>query len=170
MPFISCSCLITLARTSSTMLSNSGREGILVFFLYCPLYHHKMSIFASCYPFTLNSILSDIRTATPALLWICHLFGVSFFTLPLWVYICRRSIWFRFLIQFTILCHFIGEFSPFTFRVITDVWGFPTTILSFVFWQLCVSLTSFPCVSSCYFSLVIFYDFFLFSFFMWSQF
>lgn len=37
----------------------------------------------------------------------------------------------------------IGEFSWFTFRVNTDIWGHVTAILSFVFWLLCISIVSF---------------------------
>lgn len=54
------------------------------------------------------------------------------------------------------LCLFIGKFSPFTFRVIINVWGFPITLLLFIVCS--VSIASFS-LCFCYFSLVVFYYF-----------
>ena len=41
---------------------------------------------------------------------------------------------FCFLIQSATQCLFLGELSPFTFRVIIEIGGLLIAILSFVFW------------------------------------
>lgn len=106
-----------------------------------PLYHYKMSI-VSCYLFILKCILSDRSLFTPIFSG-CHLLVGLFSILSFWVciYICswdkslEGSIWLClcFLIQSANLYPFIGEFSPFSFRVIIDAWRFPVDIFSFSF-------------------------------------
>lgn len=54
----------------------------------------------------------------------------------------------------------MGEFNPFTFRVLIDKWEPSTAILCFVFWLLCLQFFFFVCVynSVCYVDLVVFCD------------
>ena len=59
------------------------------------------------------------------------------------------------------LCLLIGEFTPFTFRVIIGKWGLTTAILSFVFWFLYITVVAF----SLYFSLSSWFGGFLWFFF-----
>ena len=119
---------------------------VYVFLLYCHLYHYKMSTFVTF--LTLKSILSDISMAHPHFSG-CYFLRESFSTLSLWGYICpcswnvspESSMWLGFVFWSNLLlCLFIAKFSPFTFRVIIDVWGFPVAISSFVFWYLYASI------------------------------
>ena len=79
----------------------------------------------------LRSILSELRVATPA--FFCFPFAWNIFFHPLtfslyvsldlkWVS-CRQHIYGScFCIHSTSLCLLVGEFNPFTFKVIIDIW------------------------------------------------
>ena len=133
----------------------------------------EVSIFVSYYFFGLKSILADKSMATCSFFWLPFAWKVLFhpFTLNLCLSLELRWVSWRqyivgsyFLIQPATLL--IGEFNPFTFRVIIDKWGLGTALLSLVFGCSLSPLFLFPCVSVCHFSLVVFYDIFDSSFFM----
>ena len=101
--------------------------------------------------FILKSISSNISTATLTFLWmpcawniISHPFTLSFYlSLELRCVSWRQNmVGFCFIIHSATLCIFIGEFSPFTFGVIIEIWVLLIAILSFALWQLSISIAS----------------------------
>ena len=116
--------------------------------------------------FILKSALSDISMATPAffclpLAWsiIFHPFTLSWcLSLELRCVSCRQHIvGSLLLIHPATVCHLIGEFTPFTFRVIIDIWRLNTATLSHVSHFFCISFVSHPM----YFGLPIWWGSFL---------
>src|SRR3712207_3908165 len=116
--------------------------------MYCP----SLSFFIC---FALKSTLSDISVATPA--FFCSLLAWSIvlhpFTLSLCLSLGLRCVSWRqhivgscSFIHPATLCLLIGEFNPFTFRVIIETWGPTTPILCLVFWFFSVSFVSRPMV------------------------
>lgn len=102
--------------------------------------------------FGLKSVLCDISVAT-LLYFGFRLYGISFFhafTLSLCVSLKLKGTSYR---QHTVgscfihsatLCPFLtGEFDPFTFRVVMDMYGLTNAILLIVFWLFCVYFVSF---------------------------
>ena len=79
--------------------------------------------------------------ATPVFLWMLLAWGSIFHPLTLFVFaalMCLLKAAYNWVLFPNPTCYsvclFIDEFSPFTLRVIIDVGGFTTAILSFVFW------------------------------------
>ena len=109
---------------------------------------------------SLRSILSDMRIATPA--FFCFPFAWNIFFHPLtfslyvswglkWVS-CRQHIYVScFCTHSVSLCLLVGEFNPFTFKVITDTYV-PIAIFLIVWGWFCRSF-SFFCISWLYKSL-----------------
>lgn len=108
--------------------------------------------------FDLKSLLSDINMATPAFFWFLfawNLLVLSFtFSLYMSLHLMRVSYWEHingsyFSIHSATLS-LIGEFSPFTFKIIIDR-GILIAILLIVFWL----FLYFFCFFSCSFSFVV---------------
>ena len=107
------------------------------------LYHYIVFIFVSCYLFLAQSVFCLIRVhtdITSTSFWLSCAWSIIFdpFTLSLclsleltWVSWRQHVLGSCFLIHPATLCLLIGEFNPFTFRVIINGWGLRTAILSF---------------------------------------
>ena len=110
--------------------------------------------------YSLRSILSDMRIATPT--FFCFLFAWDIFFHPLtlslyvslglkWVSCRQHRYGFCFCIHSAGLCLLLGAFDPFTFKVIIDIYV-PIAILSIVWGWFCRSFF-FSCISSLHKSL-----------------
>src|SRR3712207_1307996 len=116
--------------------------------IYCP----SLSLIAF---FIMKSTLSDVSMATPAFFCLPLAWNIVFhpFSLSLCLSLALRCVSWRqhivgscFLIHPATLCRLIGEFNPFTFRVIIETWGPTTPILCLVFRFFSVSFVSRPMV------------------------
>ena len=84
--------------------------------------------------FILKSISSDISTATPTFSLMAFVWNILFHPFTSCLYLSlelRCVLWRQHMVEFCFLIHsatlylFIGEFSPFTFRVIIETWDIP---------------------------------------------
>lgn len=111
--------------------------------------------------------------ATPTLLWMPFAWSIIYHFEHMSVFgLLKLVSWRKYVVESCFLiypdttCLLIGEFMPFKFRMIIDIWGLSIDILCFIFWLLCIYIISFPYFSVFYFGLVVSLMFFsIFSFF-----
>ena len=153
--FISFSYLITVAKTSRTFTSRIilVKVDSLVFFL---LIGWKLSDF---HHWEIN-MLSDMRIAFPSFFFFTFVWNVVFYPLTFSLYVswglkwisCRQNIYGScFCIRSVSLCLLVGEFNPFTFKVIIDIYV-PIAIFLIV-WSWFCRYFSFSCIFWLYKSL-----------------
>ena len=133
-----------------------------IFHLCCTFSEYKMYFLFSLIFFDLKSILSDISIATPALFWSLfheHLFRPFFVNLfsiylCLWIWVSWKKqklghIWVIFVCYFhpINLCLFIGEFDPFTFKLITNKERLTSITVLFVFDIPCIIMSLISCIT-----------------------
>ena len=101
-----------------------------VFLLDLFLHHYVVFFLISC-NLILRSILSDMRTFTPAFLCFPFAWNIFFHPLTFSLYVssglkwvsCRQHIYGScFFIHSASLCLLVGAFNPFTFKVIFDIY------------------------------------------------
>lgn len=114
-----------------------------------------MYIFVSGHLFFFGLILKKL----PLIFSGCHFLGVSSSIPSLWTNVCLQS-WDRSpivgpLFHLATVCLVIGEFPPFKFMSITDIWGLTTATWSFFFLIALYLYCSFFHVPICSFSLIV---------------
>lgn len=140
-----------------------------IFLIQCPLCHYKMFIFSLVNFVILESMLTDISMAIPPLLWKL-LPGELFSCLSLGIYLClwildvsfEGSICLGyFLIQSSILCLFVGEFSLFRLGLLLMYEDFLQSFCPLFSGSSVPPLVLFRCVFAYWFCLVVFHTSFL---------
>ena len=122
--------------------------------------------------FILNSILSDVSIATPAFFWFPFAWNIVFHLLTFNLYVSVEVKWVSwrhhmygscFCIHSASLCLLVGAFSPFTFKIIIDMYVLIAILLTALDLFLLLSFHSFYPLVVWWLSLVLYLSwFFLF--------